>query len=85
MACMMRPGRKVKSPAITRAPRKTDHGLAVTGDRVASRMPHGKRHIARVKIANRWIGLHGPHKRISWMKNALMLTAAISATQPIVR
>ena len=39
------------------------------------------------KIASRWIGLHGPHSLISWMKNALTPTIVISTTQiqPTVR
>src|SRR5260221_10376192 len=34
-----------------------------------------------VNTDSRWIGLHGPHSRISWMKNELTTTVSISAAQ----
>jgi hypothetical protein len=39
------------------------------------------------KIDRRWIGLHGPHIRIWWMKKELTQTTSISAahTQPTLR
>src|SRR5258705_6515009 len=40
-----------------------------------------------VKIESRWIGLHWPHTRRSWIQNDVVVTVTIRATQsqPMVR
>ena len=71
---MMRPGTKVNRPAITKAPRKIAtiaRRCCSTACRFAFQTASGS--VTRVKIASRWMGLHGPQIRSSWMKNALTL------------
>src|ERR1700730_15450269 len=87
-ACMMRPGRKVKIPAMTNAPTNR----LIIARRCLRTSCCRARHtasgsIARVKIDSKWIGLNGPHSRIVWMKNELSTTASISTAQiqPIAR
>src|SRR5215831_3588654 len=85
---MMRPGMRVKRPATTSAPAK----MAImalrclpTRWRRACKTASGS--IASVKIASRWIGLHGPHMCSSWIQNELVATVTMSRTQiqPMVR
>ena len=79
---MIRPGTKVNSPAISSAPANIAiMALRCWGTRWrrACRIANGS--VASVKIDSRWIGLHGPHTRRSWIQNDVMQMTSISATQ----
>src|SRR5712691_7613288 len=81
-ACMMRPGRKVKRPAITSAPVKMliiALRWLTTRWRRAWKTASGS--ITSVKIASKWIGLQGPHWRNSWIQNEVAATTIMSTTQ----
>src|ERR1700731_4019128 len=79
---MMRPGRKVKIPAISNAPTNRPSIARRCLRTSCCRARHtASGSIARVKIDSKWIGLNGPHSRIVWMKNELSTTASISPAQ----
>ena len=87
-ACMMRPGRNVKAPAITSAPKK----MAIMTrrfflHRMPARMPNGEREHDQRENRQQVNGTPRPPELISWMKKALTLTSVISPTQiqPTVR
>lgn len=80
-ACMMRPGKSVKAPAITRAPRNIEIiALRCAGTRClwAASTASGK--VTRVKIDSKWIGLQGPQALIWLIRNEAMATASMSNT-----
>ena len=69
----------VETPAITSAP--MSNAVIALRWRLTScwraRQTAGGS-ITRTRIDKRWIGLHGPHRRMMWMKNELIATVSIS-------
>jgi hypothetical protein len=85
---MIRPGRKVNPPAITRAP-VNNISIAMRCCAMSCRRAciTASGNVTKTRMDSKWIGLHGPRSRIVWMNNELTATVSISMThdQPIRR
>jgi hypothetical protein len=76
-ARMMRPGTSVNRPATTSAPVKMAiMALRCRSTRWRRACTTASGSVASVKIESRWIGLHRPQTRRSWIQNELAATGA---------